>query len=88
MVMTFKNNRFRKIYAHEAGIYHLAMTEFKDIRMHMSNNYYHEIFTGLAGILGIDSKTLKIPTAQAEFLNTHNQALGIVVMEDEVISQS
>jgi hypothetical protein len=88
MVMTFKNNRFRKIYAHETGIYHLDVTEFKDIRMQMSNNYYHEIFTGVAGILGIDSKTVKSPEEQAEFLNAHNQELGIVVMEDEVISQS
>jgi len=60
MVNTFRGNRFRKIYAHDAGIYSVQTSGFRSIRMHLEGNYYHEVFGDMAGIMGID----------------HEQALG------------
>jgi hypothetical protein len=54
MVMTFKNNRFRKIYAGDTGIYSIEEApNLKDIRFEFIGNYYHEVFCNTAGILSI-----------------------------------
>jgi hypothetical protein len=57
MSYTFKNNRFRKIFGSDTGIYSIDESHFlKDIRFKFIGNYYHQVFCNTASILNINNK--------------------------------
>jgi hypothetical protein len=97
MVNMFRGNRFRKIYARDAGIYSVQAIGFRTIRMHLEGNYYHEVFGDLAGIMAIHHEQALIPgdgaasseleAAVFNLLEEQVQDIGIVMMKDEVVSQ-
>lgn len=88
MVNTFKNNRFRKIYASQAGIYSIQAKKYRDIRMNLFSNYYYDIFCQETAILSLDHKeSLDSQITTLDYLQDDTQGLGIVVMRDEIVSQ-
>ena len=85
-----KNNRFRRIFADYCGILNVEhwSLALKDVRFHLVGNYYHEVFAAEAAILRVESKFTKVAAEQADYLNENPQQLGIVIMEDELVTQS
>ena len=100
MVNIFKGNRFRKIYAQDAGIYSVQVATFRAMRMDLEGNSYYEVFGGRAGIMAMHhsgegelQESLEagegVASADSIFklLQEREQDIGIVMMKDEVVSQ-
>ena len=57
--------------------------------MGLEGNYYHEIFSEQAGILNVIHKqTIDVQDSVPDYLESNNQDLGLVIMENEIVSES
>jgi len=81
-VNIFKNNRFKKIFAKNVGVYSLWPEDFSDIRFLMEGNSYSNIFGNDASVLSMIVKNnIGDQTTVKDYLKRNPQSIGIIKMK-------